>query len=160
MKRLFYPLAIAGLAMTLAFLPACDDDDDNPMGGGPTTGTVAGTVTFEGTWPSVGNVQISVYSTYPPMGPPDAFTDPIPAGTSYDYSIAGLDPGDYAAILVGWRDPADPPGAKVIGMYWAFVDSVAVDGNGDPVGPPSAVTVEAGQTESNLDITANLDVAP
>ncbi len=161
MKRLFHGLAIAvAMATLIGMLPACDDDN-NPAGGGPTTGTVSGTVTFNGTWPTTGDVQISVFSTFPPPpGPPDAFTDPIPAAASYDYQIGGLEPGDYAAIVVGWRDPGNPSAAEILGMYWAFVDSVAVDSNGDPRGFPLPVTVEAGQTEDNLDITADLDVAP
>jgi hypothetical protein len=157
MKRRFHFLAIAvALAASIVML-ACEDDEDPA---GPATGSIAGTITFQGTWPTTGNVQLSVFSAFPPTGAPDAFTDPISPTASHDYQIDGLEPGEYAAVVIGWRDPADPPGAKTIGMYWAFVDSVAVDGSGNPRGFPVPVTVRAGETQNNVDMVADLDVAP
>jgi hypothetical protein len=169
MKPLFYALTIACLATTLAVLPACDDDDDPMTPGGPTTGSVSGTVTFTGTWPSVGDVQVSIYSSIVsppgvPGGPPDGFTEPLNSATdypTYNYTLEGLDPGDYAAIFVGWRDPADPPGAKLIGVYWVYVDSLGIAGSGLPKAPgPATVSIDAGDNLTDLDIVADLDLAP
>jgi hypothetical protein len=168
MKRLFYVLAITALAAAVGVVPACDDDN-NPIDGGPTTGSVSGTVTFAGTWPSVGDVQVSIYSTIMtppgvPTGPPDAFTDPLNPVTdfpTYDYTLKGLDPGDYAAIFVGWRDPTDPPGARLIGVYWIYVDSLGIAMSGLPKDPgPAPVSVDAGDNLTDLDIVADLDLAP
>ncbi len=161
-------VALAATALLAAFA-ACDDDDDNPTNGGPTTGAVSGTVTFQGTWPTVGDVQVSMYSSIinppgVPGGPPDAFTDPLDSLTAYptyNYAFEGLDPGDYAAIFVGWRDPADPPGAKLIGVYWIYVDSLGIAVSGLPKPPgPSSVSVDAGDNLIDLDIVADLDLAP
>ncbi len=155
MKRLLGSLVAVALA-TLILIPACEDDP-----AAPTTGSVAGTVAFEGaTWPSTGDIQVSLWANFPPMGAPDAFTEPIAQTTSYDYRFDGLPPGTYAAVLVGWRDPALPPGNDVtIGFYWAYVDSVAVDDSGVPQGPPLPVNVSAGAV-GDADITANLDAVP
>ena len=160
MKRLFGLISLAALLMfALSSVPACDDDDDNTVL--PTTGSIAGTVDFRGTWPSTGQVQVSVFQTYPPSGPPDAFTDPISQTTSYNYRFDGLDPANYAAVVVGWLDPNLPPGQeKILGYYWANPDSVAVDGNGTPQVLPLSVDVEAGETKNNVDMAADLDVAP
>lgn len=159
MKRLLYTCALVVAATsTVAILASCDNTDDPVT---PTTGSVSGTVTFQGTWPSTGQVQVSLFSAWPPAGPPDAFTDPITPSGTYNYSFNGLDPATYPAIVVGWLDPALPPGSeKILGMYWADEDSVAVDSNGNPQVLPTAVTVEAGDSKGSLDMAADLDVAP
>lgn len=159
MKRRFrvFATALAGAA-AVVLMAACEDDK-NPAK--PTTGSIAGTVTFRGTWPSTGQVQVSLFANFPPTGPPDAYTDPIAPGATYDYRFDGLDPATYPAVVVGWLDPALPPGSEeILGMYWAFVDSVAVDGSGNPRGNPVPVTVRAGEVAGNRDILADLDVAP
>lgn len=172
MKRLFGFIGSAALiTLALSTVPACDDDDDNPINPNPTTGTVSGTVTFDGTWPSTGDVQVSIYSTlqpplYVPTGPPDAFTDPI-AGSpaTYDYEFSGLEFGTYAGILVSWRDPVNPSGAQLLGMYWTYVDSVGIYDSGPfdgaPKPPyPTPVTVDASNAvRDNLDIRADLDLS-
>jgi hypothetical protein len=161
MKRLFGFLGMAALVMlVMSSMPACDDDDDdNPAT--PTTGSIAGTVNFAGTWPATGQVQVSVFQNFPPTGAPDAFTDPLDETTTYNYRFDGLDPATYAAVVVGWLDPNLPPGQeKILGFYWAYVDSVAVDNTGTPRGVPLPVAVEAGETADNIDMAGDLDVAP
>lgn len=153
-------LLLAGLcSLALAAVAACDDDDDAPTT--PTnTGSISGTVTFVGNWPASGNVQISLFSTFPPMGPPDAFTDPIPQGATYDFRLDGIEPGTYAALVVGWRDDALPPPANATcnGMYWIYPDSVGIAANCVPDAPgPSPVTVVKGVVLQNLDMTADLE---
>jgi hypothetical protein len=154
-------LAVAGMAT----LGGCSDDE-SPAG--PTTGSVAGKVTFQGTWPATGDIQVSIYSNlsppYIPMGPPDAFTNPIVPGSEYNYTIAGLDPGTYTAIYVGWRDPTAPPGPgsnALLGMYWIHADSVGIGSMGAPVVPPTSVSITSSNlNRMGLDITANLELAP
>jgi hypothetical protein len=156
-------------ATLLGVLWGCDDEDNPTDGDGNGTGSVVGTVTFRGTWPGTGDVQVSIFSTLMtppgvPGGPPDAFTDPLNPATdfpTYNYKLEGLDPGEYAAIFVGWRDPANPTGAKLIGMYWIDPDSVGIAANGLPKAPgPSSVSIDEGENKTGLDVTADLDLAP
>jgi hypothetical protein len=169
MERLTRMVAICLAFVTVGFIGGCDDDDNPAGGGGPGTASVSGTVHFTGTWPATGDVQVSIYSsliTPPgvPGGPPDAFTNPLDAATdfpTYEYSLEGLEPGDYAAIFVGWRDPTNPTGAKLIGTYWIYPDSVAIAANGLPKDPgPTAISLDADENRTNLDITADLDLIP
>ena len=161
----FVPLAT--LVAVLFVFAACSDDDESNPAAPPTTGSVSGKVTFTGSWPSTGEVQVSIYSNlsapWIPMGPPDGFTNPIQSGvTEYDYSISGLDFGTYSAIYVGWRDPGNPAGAKLIGMFWSFVDSVGISSmTGLPVTQPNSTDLSSSNADqTSLNITADLDLAP
>jgi hypothetical protein len=162
MTRLFRTSVILFL-VGLASVAGCSEDE-NPAS--PTTGSVSGKVTFQGTWPSTGEVQVSIYSNlsapWVPMGPPDNATDPIQSGsTEFDYTMSGMDKGDYTAIFVGWRDPVNPAGARLLGMYWIYPDSVGIDENaGVPVMQPTSVTIgTANLNPTGLDIRADLDLA-
>lgn len=147
MERDLYRRA-AGLicAVLLASTAACGDDD-NPASGDPAnTGSVSGTITFTGTWPATGDVQVAVYSSLPPAGPPDGFTNPLNPATdypTYDFTIAGLDPGTYDGIVVTWRDPGNVLSSEVIGEYSGGVPVVVVKG----------------EESIGYDITADLDQA-
>jgi hypothetical protein len=159
-------MLIASWVVCLGFIVGCGDDDKKPTDS-DSFGSIAGTVAFRGTWPAEGDVQVSLYSTlsppWVPMGPPDAATDPIASGsTSYSFTFDGLDPATYAAVYVSWRDPANPTNARLLGMYWAFADSVGIDsGSGLPRTQPSAVTIEGSSLDAQgIDIAADLDLAP
>jgi len=173
MKRLSLLLVALLAVMALVIVAACSDDDGTPTGpGAPTTGSVQGTVNFVGTWPATGEVQVSIYSglnnpPWVPMGAPDGFTDPVAGDpASYSYTISGLDFATYSAIYVSWRDPLNPMGATLIGMYWTNPDSVGValdSGSGFvlPVEEPSDVTLSVSDHEkTNLTIKADLDLIP
>ena len=147
------------IAVLAAFSAAgCSDDDDGgPMA--PTTGSVSGKVTFVGTWPASGEIQVSVYTgltpPWVPTGPPEAFTDPIPVSNEYDYVLEGLDFGDYSAVYVSWRDPAMPANSKLLGMFWAFPDSVGINAQtGLPKEMPSDFTIQSSFPDfTNYNIT-------
>ena len=165
MKRFSRGIAIGTLVGLLFLIGACSDDD--PVV--PATGSVAGKVTFVGTWPTTGEVQVSIFTstfapppTYIPMGPPEAATDPILSGlTEFDYSIPGLDKGDYTVIYVGWRDPQNPAGARLLGVYWAMADSIGIGGTGAPAVTPTPVTINNSTLNyTGLNIKADLDLAP
>jgi len=156
---------VATLLLGIGLLVGCGDDDDNPSDNDD-FGSIGGTVAFRGTWPSTGDVQVSLYSElsppYVPMGPPDASTEPVPSGSnSYDYLFEGLDPATYAAVYVSWRDPANPQGARLLGMYWTFPDSVGIDPiSGLPRTTPSGVSVEGGGDDvRGVDLAADLDLS-
>jgi len=147
MKRVFSRRAVGLLAaLSLVLVVACNDDDPASPGNPANTGSISGTVTFTGTWPASGDVQVAIYATLPPTGPPDAYTDPLNGATDYPtyaYTISGLEPGTYDGVIVTWRDPSDPLSSKVIGTY----------SGGMPV------VIEKGNTASGFDITADLTQA-
>lgn len=151
-----------GIVAVLALTPGCSDNTTAPA-----TGAVSGTVSFSGTWPASGDIQVSIYSNlnppYIPMGPPDGFTDPIPGPVvSFDYTLNGLAMGDYTAVYVSWRDPQNPANSRLLGMYWMTTGDSGIDpSNGAPKAPPTPVTIDASHlVQSSLDITADLDLAP
>ena len=141
MKREFSScVGIMACAVLLIAFSACGGDD------GPTatgTGSISGTISFEGTWPATGNIQVSAWSYWPPNGPPAGFTNPLVMETdypTYQYKITGLAPGNYVKVVVGWRDPADFNSSVEIGEYGAFV-------------------VQNGTDTGGLDIIADLSLA-
>jgi hypothetical protein len=145
MERVF-SIRSAGVlcAVLLASAIACGGDDNPTVGDPANTGSVSGTVTFIGTWPATGDVQVAVYSSLPPTGPPDAYTNPLSPGTAYPtyaYKLAGLDPGSYDGVIVSWRDPSDPLSSRIIGQY----------SGGSPV------VVVKGEDAPGFDIVADLD---
>lgn len=150
-------VAVIGVAVVLS----CGDDDGT---GTAPTGSIAGTVTFRGTWPATGNIYVTVNSSYPPIGAPDAFSGAITEGSvvmperTYDYTVGGIEVGTYVAVLIGWR--GGPGNDKCIGMYWEYVDSLGVQPDCSSQAPgPSSVTVSKGATTQNIDMVADLDLA-
>lgn len=145
--------------LVLAFA-ACSDEN-NPAET-EKFGEISGTVTFVGTWPQVGDVQVSVWTSWPPMGPPAAASDPLTKGQNVQsYKIEGLSKGTYPVVTVGWRDPSNPAGAKVLGVYWANKDSVGVAADGITLTvQPIAIEISDNKLVwNNVDIKANLDLA-
>ena len=170
MKRVFSLLAVTGaLILTAASFYACGD---NSTGSNGPTGSVSGKVTFlnTGAWPASGNVQVSVYSSLPsdgvPAGPPDGYTNAItPGSADYSYRIPGLDLGHYVAVFVSWRNPAVPGSATLLGVYWAYPDSVGVASNGTKIAPQAPGPTGVNLTKSNpdvagLDFVADLSLSP
>jgi hypothetical protein len=164
MKHAFSLLLVLGCCVLLS---ACGDDDPAATG----NGSVSGTVTFlnSASWPATGDVQVALYSNltapdYVPTGAPDAFTNPVTPGVAtYNYELGGLDNGTYAGVLVSWRDPANPGGARLLGMHWIYVDSVAIDdatGTAKPPGPTPVAITDAAPAHPGLDILADLGLAP
>lgn len=153
-------LAIVILLLFLLSL-SCSDSTT-----APNTGSISGTVTFVGNWPSTGEVQVSVYQSlqapFIPTGPPEQATDALATTTSYDFKFEGLDKTSYAAVFVGWRDPANPAAARLLGMFWANTDSVGISlQTGLPLQQPSTVTIDDNNIDvSGINITANLNLAP
>ena len=157
-------LTILLLAMTVTFI-ACESSTE-PGEEQPDTGTITGTITFDGAWPATGDVQISIYgdlsAPFVPTGPPEQASEPIASGSStYEYTFEGLAKSTYAAIYVSWRDPANPAGTKLLGMYWTDASSSGISTmTGLPVQPPTSVTIDDNTLEiTDLNITADLTLA-
>lgn len=160
--RTYRILMAVSLALFLAFVVGCSDDK-NPTQT-PQYGTVSGTVKLVGAWPAIGNVQVSIWSSWPPAGPPAAASAVFTSGQNLQtYKLEGLNKGSYPVVTVGWRDPANPAAAKVLGIYWANSDSVGVaDGRGITLSGVQALpvnVVDGSMTWTNINIKANLDFA-
>lgn len=95
------------LLITLLVYSGCSDTTVTPA---PDVNQIRGTVTFVDTnfILTGGTYLIAAYSSWPPMGGPTSF-DTInitstggSLNTSYNYTLVGLNPGDYA-VSVGFR---------------------------------------------------------
>lgn len=164
MKKALLSL-LAMIAMLLWF-SACSDDSTAPEEI-PDTGSVSGTVTFTGTWPSTGEIQVSIYTglnpPYIPMGPPEQASDVIAANTtSYAYKFEGLEKTTYSAVFVSWRDPSNPAASRLLGMYWTDPNASGIDSmTGLPQTAPSTITIDNDHIDvTGINITADLDLAP
>jgi hypothetical protein len=148
-------------ALSLAAVISCGSD--NSTGTGP-TGSISGTITFRNPWPATGSIFVTVFSTYPPSGAPDGFTNPITenqlsATRTYDFKLSGLQTGTYAAVLIGWRGGVGND--KCMGLYWAYVDSLGIDPDCNAQAPgPTAVTVKKNQTTEHVNMVCDLSLAP
>ncbi|RMH65216.1 MAG: hypothetical protein D6677_03040 [Calditrichaeota bacterium] len=142
-------------------LTSCSEDDGAPNET-QTYGTISGTVTFVGTWPDKGDVQVSAWTSWPPAGPPAASSDVLtPGNATQSYKLEGLSLGSYPVITVGWRDPADPAGAVVLGIYHGDATEAGVDSLGNVTAQPLGIEVSKDHlTFTDINMTANLDVAP
>ncbi len=148
--------------LVFGLIAATGCSNDNNPANAQQFGEISGKVTFVGTWPKIGDVQVSIWTSWPPMGPPAAATDPMPSGQNVqNYKIEGLSKGSYPVVTVGWRDPNNPAGAKVLGVYWANKDSVGVKPDGISfIGQPIPIEISDNQLVwKNIDIKANLDYA-
>jgi len=154
-------LSFVALAVVVVFAGACSDDD-NPTSV-PEFGTVSGRVTFDGTWPAVGNIQVSLFDVWPPAGPPYQASPVIAANsTTFDFKFEGLAKKTYAAIAVGWRNPANPTGARVLGIYVndASKTGVTVNGGQPTFDTPVPIVISDAKIVWNgLDIKADLSLA-
>jgi hypothetical protein len=150
------------LVVIIAFFLGCSDDK-NPVQT-QQYGTISGTVKLVGAWPATGNVQVSIWANWPPTSAPAGASAIFTSGqNSQTYKIEGLNKGAYPVVTVGWRDPASPATAKVLGIYWANSDSVGVaDGRGITLSGVQALPVnvaDGNMTWTNVNIKANLDFA-
>lgn len=155
----FYKIALSIIAtLTIGFVSGCGDDD-NPVES-EELGEISGTVNFVGSWPEIGEIQISVWANWPPAGPPAGFSDPFISGEgSQTFHIEGLSKGSYPVISVGWRDPANPAEARILGIYWEG-EGLGVDEMGMPTAPPLSIEIADDKLVwTGVNITANLDIA-
>ncbi len=158
------PLRILLVAGLLAFPLMSCSSGGSTSAPEPEPGALEGTVTLSGTWPSTGEVRVSLHRTLAdgiPNSRPIAsyrIASPAPQAT---YRFDGVTAGNYAAVVVEWLDPDDYYPPRLIGAYWAFEDSVCIDGAGYPrPSGPLAVGIDAGSTRGGVNIRADLDLAP
>jgi len=94
--------------LTIIFAFSCEDKkaEENK----PESGRIMGTITFLGDWPAAGQVAVSLNVNWFPTGAPYAFSSITQADLvngSYDYDFTDVVFGDYALIIVSWKNPAD-----------------------------------------------------
>lgn len=148
-RKVCFPFILLAAASFL--LMSCKDD--NPTTPTQQFGSVAGTITFVGTWPTSGDIQVSIFSSWPIMGPPTVASDPITSGVAtYNYKLEGLNKGNYKAIVVGWRDPANPMNARVLGIYINDPNNSGVTDNGGGQ-PTYATPTPIDITDAKMDLT-------
>ncbi len=143
-------LASALAAASLA-LVSCDHGlEAEPEG---RTG-LAGTLSFEGTWPAgVGHVAVAVYRDFP-LAAADLISvagwdlDVEIGAQSYEFEIELDREGTYRWIVVAWRPPDEFwDFSSLLGCYAAPGDSL-----------PGAVTVIRGEVTADVDIAVDLGV--
>ncbi len=74
----------------------------------PESGQIVGTITFLGDWPVNGQVAVSLNVNWLPTGAPYAFfsiTQDDLVNGSYNYDFTDVAFGDYALIVVSWKEP-------------------------------------------------------
>lgn len=88
------------LACALLFAACGDPDSDT----GPAA-SVEGTITYEGT--TVGDLQIAVFSSFPPRGEPVTVVRIERPVFPYHYNLDRLPPGRYYVLAMIDADPSD-----------------------------------------------------
>jgi hypothetical protein len=96
------------MILVVAFFIGCEDKkaEENK----PESGRIMGSITFIGPWPAVGQVAVSLNVNWLPTGAPYAFfsiTENDLVNGKYDYDFTDVVFGDYALIVVSWKDPND-----------------------------------------------------
>lgn len=97
-------MLVVGIGMTLA---ACKGSESTQP---PVTGTLQGTITFHGEWPYAGadSVNVSLFTSWPPAGPPVQYIYLAPPLNPTDtlhtapFEISNVDLGTYH-VAAGWH---------------------------------------------------------
>ena len=115
------------LASFFLIMVSCEDNNTNEEVLAE-FGSISGTVTFSGSWPDSGEVLITLDTSYPPQGPPAAFSyitsDDISNGV-YNYNFSDLSFRSYDAITVTyWSLGYGTAGTNysLIGSYIEAID--------------------------------------
>jgi hypothetical protein len=96
------------MILVVAFFIGCEDKkaEENK----PESGRIMGNITFIGAWPEEGQVAVSLNVNWLPTGAPYAFfgiTEDDLVNSVYDYDFTDVVFGEYALIVVSWKNPAD-----------------------------------------------------
>ena len=93
------------VSLFILFWVSCD----SPIESTPESATISGTITFTNTdsWPTEGDVTVSLSSDWPPSGAPAAYaviTSSNLTSDSYNYEFTAVPFGTYS-IAVAWENP-------------------------------------------------------
>ena len=116
------------LASFFLILVSCEDNNTNEEVLAE-FGSISGTVTFSGSWPDSGEVLITLDTSYPPQGPPAAFSyitsDDISNGV-YNYNFSDLSFRSYEAITVTYWSLGYATAGTNYSLIGSYIEAIDV----------------------------------
>jgi hypothetical protein len=150
-------------AAAFIFIYSCGDDEivNNNNTNNPPAGTMSGTITFYDTnrvYSDSGYYDVSVYSSWPPQGPPSG-SDSITLTKNNNiytgaFSIAGLTSGANYVTVAAWiKFPYGQGSVYVSGMRGCDTNAACFFAN------PQRDTLPSDMGLDNINFNADLDTA-
>ena len=116
------------LASFFLIMVSCEDNNTNEEVLAE-FGSISGTVTFSGSWPDSGEVLITLDTSYPPQGPPAAFSyitsDDISNGL-YNYNFSDLSFRSYDAITVTYWSLGYATAGTNYSLIGSYIEAIDV----------------------------------
>ena len=116
------------LASFFLIMVSCEDNNTNEEVLAE-FGSISGTVNFSGSWPDSGEVLITLDTSYPPQGPPAAFSyitsDDISNGV-YNYNFSDLSFRSYEAITVTYWSLGYATAGTNYSLIGSYIDAIDV----------------------------------
>ena len=116
------------LASFFLIMVSCEDNNTNEEVLAE-FGSISGTVNFSGSWPDSGEVLITLDTSYPPQGPPAAFSyitsDDISNGV-YNYNFSDLSFRSYEAITVTYWSLGYATAGTNYSLIGSYIETINV----------------------------------
>ena len=116
------------LASFFLIMVSCEDNNANEEVLAE-FGSISGTVNFSGSWPDSGEVLITLDTSYPPQGPPAAFSyitsDDISNGV-YNYNFSDLSFRSYEAITVTYWSLGYATAGTNYSLIGSYIEAIDV----------------------------------
>ena len=116
------------LATFFLIMVSCEDNNTNEEVLAE-FGSISGTVNFSGSWPDSGEVLITLDTSYPPQGPPAAFSyitsDDISNGV-YNYNFSDLSFRSYEAITVTYWSLGYATAGTNYSLIGSYIEAIDV----------------------------------
>ena len=116
------------LASFFLIMVSCEDNNTNEEVLAE-FGSISGTVNFSGSWPDSGEVLITLDTSYPPQGPPAAFSyitsDDISNGV-YNYNFSDLSFRSYDAITITYWSLGYATAGTNYSLIGSYIEAIDV----------------------------------
>ena len=116
------------LASFFLIMVSCEDNNTNEEVLAE-FGSISGAVNFSGSWPDSGEVLITLDTSYPPQGPPAAFSyitsDDISNGV-YNYNFSDLSFRSYEAITVTYWSLGYATAGSNYSLIGSYIEAIDV----------------------------------
>ncbi len=116
------------LASFFLIMVSCEDNNTNEEVLAE-FGSISGNVNFSGSWPDSGEVLITLDTSYPPQGPPAAFSyitsDDISNGV-YNYNFSDLSFRSYEAITVTYWSLGYATAGTNYSLIGSYIEAIDV----------------------------------
>ena len=116
------------LASFFLIMVSCEDNNTNEEVLAE-FGSISGTVNFSGSWPDSGEVLITLDTSYPPQGPPAAFSyitsDDISNGV-YNYNFSDLSFRSYDAITITYWSLGYATAGSSYSLIGSYIEAIDV----------------------------------